>query len=131
MSEHLTKRIERLEFNVVKPGDVIHIITGVGDEAWVYDFTVTDTSAEWPAGTLKATTPNGTKVGPVPFALHGCGRWTSRRQNPVQDQERAFTPYFDGLMVGRFLLGKSPEAAERLVFDKTGQEISEITVSKS
>jgi hypothetical protein len=131
MSEQLTERIDRLEFNAVKPGDVIHITTGVADDEWKYVFEVSNTSTIWPDGTLKATAPDGTEGGATPFALHGCGSWTNRRQNPVQNQERAFTPYYEGLVVGRFLLGMSPDSTERLVFDKPGQEISEITVTKS
>ncbi len=131
MSERLVERIERLEFSTVKPGDVLHITTGTGEEAWKYDFTVDDASTIWPDGTLKVINPSGEEIGPVPFALHGCGRWTDRRQNPVQTQERGFTPYYKGLIVGSFLWGKSPEAADRLVFDKPGQEISEITITKA
>lgn len=131
MSEQLKDRVEILEFSTIKPGDVVHITTGAGDEAWKYEFTVTDNLATWPDGTLKATSPDGTELHSMPFALHGCGRWTNRLQNPVQKQERGFTPYSDGLVIGSFLLGKSPTHGERLVFDKPGQEISEISVTKS
>ena len=54
MSEQLKDRVEILEFSTIKPGDVVHITTGAGDEAWKYEFTVTDNSATWPDGTLKA-----------------------------------------------------------------------------
>jgi hypothetical protein len=131
MGEELTEKIERLEFSTVAPGDVIHITTGIDDEAWIYDFTVSDTSTARPNGTLKATMPDGTEVGSISFALHGCGRWTDRRQNPVQSQDRAFTPYYEGLITGSFLWGKSSVSAERWVFDKPGQEISKITITKS
>jgi hypothetical protein len=50
-------------------------------------------------------------------------------QNSVQKQDRAFTPYYEGLIIGQFLMGKSPEQSDRLVFDNRGQEISEITVT--
>ena len=131
MSEQLSERIDRLEFSTIIPGDVIHITTGVGEDVWRYEFSVNDTSTFFPKGTLKVTNPNGDEIGPAPFALHGSGTWTNRRQNPVQTQEEAFSPYYEGLCIGSFLWGRSPESPDRLVFDKPGQEISEIAVTKA
>lgn len=130
MSEQLTERIERLEFKAVHSGDVIHITTGVGDEAWGYDFEVTGASTIWLDGTLRATNPDGMEVGPAPFALHGCGRWTDRRQNPVQVQETAFTPVYGRLVLGLFLYGKDPATGGLFTFGNPGQEITRLSVAK-
>lgn len=130
MSEVLTDTVQQLAFSSVLAGDLIGITTGTEDEAWLYEFTAEDTSHLWPSGQLRATTPSGEGIGPLPFELHGCGRWTTQRQNPVQKQTGlAFTPYYEGLIVGSFLWGKEPGAADRLVFDKPGQEISSITLT--
>ena len=98
MSEQLTERIERLEFNTVKPGDVIHITTGIGDEAWRYEFTVSDASTIWPDGTLKATSPDGSESEPAPFALHGCGRWTNHGKTPYKPKKERLLHTTKGLL---------------------------------
>lgn len=131
MSEQIHDRIERLEFSSIQAGDLIKIATGTGEETWRYDFIVQNVNDLWPEGKLTATRPDGEEVGPVPFSLHGCGKWTTPEQNPVQTQSRAFTPYYDGLIVGLLLWGKSPASGERIIFDKPGQEISEIIVRRS
>lgn len=125
-AETLVENMQRLEFKVLCAGDTLDITTGRDDEAWKYNFLVKD-AAYWPSGTLKEVNPDGETTGFFEFAMHGCGRWTDRRQNPVQTQERAFTPYYEGLIVGSFMWGKLEGAANRSSFDKRGQEISEIT----
>lgn len=128
MSELLVETPDRLEFSIVSAGDLLTITTGQQSEAWRYGFEVQERQHLWPSGQLTATSPNGEEVGPLPFELHGCGRWTTQRQNPVQKQTGlAFTPYYEGLIVGSFLWGKQPGTTDRLVFDKPGQEISRIT----
>jgi len=127
MVEILKENPNRLEFETLYPGDELVITTGLADEAYRYDFAVNSTAGRWPSGTLKETNPAGAVVGPFDFELHGCGDWTTRQQNPVQDQRIAFTPYYEGLIVGRFMWGKPPGAGDRLVFDRPGQKITEIT----
>ncbi|MCA9324723.1 hypothetical protein KDA23_01470 [Candidatus Saccharibacteria bacterium] len=115
---------QRLEFDILHPGDRIDITTGEGEEAWHYDFQV-DQAAYWPIGTFRAISPSGDEATANGFALHGCGRWTTRRENPVQSQERGFTPYYEGLIVGSFMLGKMSGEKDRAVFDR--QRIRGIT----
>ncbi len=124
--------LRQLEFKTLQVGDVVTVVTGTEDQSWRYRFDVTDTSTRWPDGTLTATKPDGDEIGPANFALHGCGQWTTRQQNPVQDQMGlAFTPYYDGLIVSHFMWGKLEGTEDRIVFDKQGQEISEISVQKA
>ena len=125
MAEVLTEKPKRLEFEVLYPGDILSITTGHDNEAWLYGFSVNNVSG-WPTGTLQALSPEDIASEPVEFELHGSGRWTTREQNPVQKQGRAFTPYYHGLIVGDFLLGRFVRHPDRVVFDKPGQEISEV-----
>ena len=119
-------RLDRLEFDTLREGDIVAITTGQDEAAWDYHFIV-DTAGKWPLGRLDARTPDGEDLGEIQFRLDGCGRWTTPQQNPVQKQlGRAFTPYFDGLVVGTFLMGFFPGEDNRCIFDKPGQEISEI-----
>lgn len=122
--------LKRLEFVDVKPRDIIRITTGVGSEAWEYSFDVEETKGRWPTGYLGAVMPDGTELPVIPFSLHGCGHWTTRKQNPVQTQERAFSPYYDGLIVGDFMWGMRPGESERDAFIEPGQEISSIVVDR-
>lgn len=129
MSELITDHVKRLEFSDVQTGDIIDVTTGIDDSAWNYKIDVTK-SGVWPSGNLVATKPSGRSSKPVPFQLHGCGRWTTPAQNPVQKQPGiAFTPYYQGLIVGSFLWGKIEGQAERLAFVEKGQEISDIAHS--
>lgn len=125
MAETIIETHRRLEFNTLFPGDSLTITTGVDTEAWNYGFTVL-TNGYWPHGTLEATNPRGDRSEPVDFELHGCGRWTTRKQNPVQTQEIGFTPYYCGLIVGDFMWGRTEGQPNRISFDKPGQEISNI-----
>lgn len=125
MIPSLIEKTNRLEFEVLHAGDELSVVTGHGDEAWRYSLTVQN-ARRWPSGPFTAHDPEGSPTGPYDFEIHGCGQWTTRAQNPVQKQEIAFTPYFDGLLVGRFMLGKFIGEQDRAVFDKPGQEISEI-----
>lgn len=126
MSEFTPNTIDRLDLSDLKKGDVIEITLGSGSEAFKYSFTV-ETQARWPIGFLEEVSPDGT-INNGQFCLHGSGRWTTKKENPVQDQQLAFTSYFDSLNVGSFMVGAAPEAhtSERLVFDKPGQEITQI-----
>lgn len=124
------ENIERLELKELLAGDVVQIVTGVDDEAWVYDFTVENPSG-WPTGTLQAKTPDGNEVGETGFSLHGAGRWTTRQQNPVQQQERAFTSHFDCVFIGGYMTGKFDDEDDRAVFDSPGQAISAIRVHRA
>lgn len=125
---------KRLEFSDVKMGDMIHITTGVGDQALHFDFLVEQPKDKdgWPTGVLSARMPDGTELPAAEFSLHGCGQWTTRAQNPVQTQERAFTPYYDGLVVGSYFWGAQPtEQGDRIAFTEPGQEISAIDVTRA
>ena len=125
MAEVLVERPDRLDFNVLYLGDKLSITTGHDTDAWIYGFDAKDVS-RWPTGNLLAINPKGEESELVEFELHGCGRWTDRKQNPVQKQDRAFTPYYDGLIVGNFLWGRLVGQPNRVVFDKPDQEISAI-----
>lgn len=129
MSENLKEPIDRLELENLRQGDVLHITLGSGEGAFQYKFTI-EKQGKWPIGYIIETAPDGTS-NEGQFALHGSGRWTAQRENPVQKQQRAFTSYFDSLNVGDFMIGAVPGAGlgERLVFDKPGQEITRIELS--
>lgn len=121
-----------LWFKDVEVGDLITITTGRDDKAWTYEFGVFDMSAhwKWPRGALKATSPDGQESPIIPADLHGSGIHTTREQNPCQTQSWAITPNFEGLSVGSFLMAKPDAAADRIIMDKPGQEISAIHVAK-
>jgi hypothetical protein len=101
MTELITHETQRLEFESLHSGDFVQITTGVDESAWRYDFNVAR-AGYWPEGTIIAISPEAEKSEPMEFALHGCGRWTSRRENPVQKQERGFTPYYSGIIVNSY-----------------------------
>lgn len=120
------ERIEEIRLDELRAGDVLSITTGVGSEAFLYDFTVLKTG-NWPVGYFQETDPSGSVTGSDVFMLQGSGIWTTRQQNPVQTQETAFSSSFDSLAIGSFMVASSPESpAERFVFDSRGQEISSI-----
>lgn len=126
MSERLVENHYRIEFETLNPGDELTIKTGLEADTWNYDFKVENTE-HWPTGKLKAMSPTGTVSEPMDFEIHGCGQWTNRRQNPVQTQELAFTPYYEGLIVGSFMWGRFVGDEDRVVFDAKGQEISSLS----
>jgi hypothetical protein len=126
MANFIVEQPTRLEFDAVHVGDSLVISTGVDDAAWHYDMTVTE-MRHWPTTDLIAYTPGGEATEAVPFELHGCGRWTTQRQNPVQRQTGlAFTPYYNGVIVGDFMFGRLAGQTDRVRFDHAGQEISAI-----
>lgn len=119
MAGTIIETTDRLEFDTLFPGDRLTITTGVDTSAWNYDFTVR-TNGHWAHGALEATSPSGDRFGPIDFTLHGCGRWTTLNQNPVQTQEIGFTPYYDGLIVGSFMWGIVDGEIDRRAFNKPG-----------
>lgn len=129
MKERLSNANERVTLEKLKTGDVVRITTGTEDAAFQYEFTVLN-PGKWPVGQIVETDPAGEVVGSGLFMLQGSGIWTDRRQNPVQTQERAFTSYFDSLSLGAFMVGSNPNTpADRMLFDKVGQEISQVSVN--
>lgn len=132
MTEQLKpeEKIERLELEKVKAGDIIEVVTGSDEEAWTYALLVEE-AGQWPKGQLTATAPDGTLTEPVGFALHGAGNWTTRKQNPVQKQERGFTSYWDALYLRGYMVGKFDGQSDRAVFDQRGQEITEIKIVRA
>jgi hypothetical protein len=133
MSEQLRgaeDQVDQLMLNEMWPGDVIKIVTGSDYEAWEYEFTVTETPHRWPVGKLVATSPDGVVSPTIDFELHGAGRWTDRRENPVQTQQRAFTSYFQHIYLKGYMVGKIVGETDRLIFDKPGQEITQISINR-
>lgn len=131
MSEFLNQLLENIRLTSLKVGDTVDIKLGTGNQVFSYSFIVEE-EGNWPTGIMTETYPNGSLGGSGLFSLHGSGMWTTREQNPVQDQQVAFTSYFDQLQVGRFLVGALPNAeiGDRLVFDNPGQEISGLSLTK-
>ena len=119
--------MDQLMLDSLKKGDVIHITTGLGELAFKYTFTV-EKPGTWPEGHIHEVGPDG-QINQGDFTLQGSGRWTDRKQNPVQDQDIAFSSEFTHLSVGTFMVGATSNG--RLLFDKPGQEISEISVTKT
>jgi hypothetical protein len=132
MAEQLIHSVDKLWFDAVNVGDQIRVVTGISDEAWQYDFIVDESHKTQynkypqPHCRMVATNSAGDYTNPFGFQLAGCGRWTNRRQNPVQKQEHAFTPCTQGLLKGDFMYGKVDGQSDLSVFDKTGQEISQV-----
>ncbi len=119
------KQLKQIILADMKQGDIIIIVTGRDEHAWNYEFAVAQ-EGKWPKGTLIATSPDGTVSPPLHFEMHGAGNWTSRQDNPVQTLERAFTSYFQHIYIGGNLVGRAVDEFDRMVFDKPGQEISEM-----
>ena len=133
MAERLhqnAEALERVEIEKLRCGDSLEITTGEGDDRWTYFFTV-DEAARFPKGRLSAITPKGVFTHTMPFELMGAGNWTTRKQNPVQDQEKGFTSYFDAVYLGGNLTGLLGDERERVVFSEPGQTISYITLEHS
>lgn len=134
MKEQLTdtgEQVERLRLADLQIGETVIVITGANDQVWRYSFTVKSLEEGWPRGILGATTPDDLSVSPVPFTLHGAGNWTTRRQNPVQTQDRGFTSYWDSLYKGGCMVGVFDGQTNRVIFDQPGQEITDIILYKS
>ncbi len=129
MRETVCNPIDRLELKDLCVGDRLCITTGTGEDMFTYDFMVS-VSGKWPQGLFHEIRPDGTIAGPMEMSLHGSGIYTDRKQNPVQQQARAITSYFDSLKLGDFLIAAAPGAniGERLIFDMPGQEISGISL---
>lgn len=121
-----------LRLEDVRAGDVIQVMTGTGEKAWLYSLRVEETGSpwHWPKGKLFAIKPTGEETSPADFELHGSGQWTDRRQNPVQTQERAFSSYFDSLHLGEYLVGRFVGQEKRVIFDKRGQEVTRISCER-
>jgi hypothetical protein len=128
--QYREEQIERLDLSEIRAGDVLIITTGLEDKAWEYTFTV-DEADRWPKGTLKATAPDGSETEPIGFEMHGAGKWTTRRQNPVQKEDWAFSSYFDSVYLTAFLIGRFDGHSDRSFFDKPGQEIVQIRITRS
>lgn len=121
-SNEATNPISGLEFETLQEGDQILITTGTGEDAWTYEFSVEDATDKQPSGSLVAVNPQGQRTAPIHMFLHGCGRWTRPERHPVWE------PYYDGIIVGHYLIGQPDSAYERWVFDRANQEISAIEV---
>ena len=122
--------LEDLYFKGSKKGDVIKVVTGLGKDQHLYTFVVEDPKRM--AGQLTEKRP-GHRVGPAPVFLGGSGRWTTRAQNPVQQQESAITINHYGINRGSYLIAtpNAPGNHGRLFFDKKGQEIRLIQRTRS
>lgn len=130
MSEQLRQtetHVDQFMVDEARAGDILRITTGQDEDAWRYEFLVTEAS-KWPTGVLTATAPDGTISEPISFELHGAGMWTDRKQNPVQTQARAFSSYYQHIYLKGFLVGRVAGEFDRIVFDKPGQEITQITI---
>ncbi len=125
------EQLEQLRLSELEAGDILTITTGAGEQAWNYTFIIEDPEGTWPKGTLSAISPDGSFVEPVNFSLHGSGKWTTREQNPVQKQTNGFTASWESLYKGEYLVGFFEGNDERSVFDKRGQEITNITLQRS
>lgn len=123
--------LEQLLLSNIEVSDVVTIIAGKPEEAWEYRFVVTETDGHWPKGMLTAISPQHEVSETLGFTLHGAGNWTTRRQNPVQTQETAFTSYWAHLYIGGLMVGIFEGQSERSIFGKVGQEISDIRLDRS
>ncbi len=121
--------VSKIVLKYLRAGDVLHIQTGKGSEAHRYTFLVSN-EGEWPV-CLFTLTKDGSVIGPAPMELHGSGFWTTRRQNPVQTQERAFTSCWEMISLGEFLVTRPAEGGDRMVFDKPGQEIISLKLERA
>ncbi len=123
MSEQQLEKIETWPLRRLKVGDILHVIASQDDETYLYDFLVEEPGL-WPLGILAETKPDGTILGPEPAYIHGCGHWTDRRQNPVQKQEKAFTPAFGCVALGSQIIIADPANDKRHILNATTTEIT-------
>ena len=123
------EKIDRLNLEQLRMGDVVTITTGLDDEAWRYIF-ILDEASQWPHGTIKGISPDGAETEELGFSLHGAGQWTDRRQNPVQKQDRGFTSYYDSIYLDGFMVGQFDGHDERQVFGQPGQQITHIDLKR-
>jgi hypothetical protein len=125
----------RLEFELdkLKTDEVIRAIAGVGEETFTYDFKVIE-PGEKPLCELKQTDTRGNIVGPVNAILEGSGRWTTPKQNPVQNgdwlfgrpqQDKAMNIFWGHIYTGGFLVISNPDETvyDRVVLQPECSEI--------
>ena len=96
------------------------------EEVWTYLFYVTE-PGDWPNGNLWAISPTGEISDLMETSFHGCGRWTTQKENPVQQQYgKAFTPVWGELVVGCHPTFDNPDAprGDRITLNGTVTNIN-------
>ena len=66
-----------------------------------------------------------------PVSLEGTGAWTTRRENPVQTQERALSIAYGHVGVGgiiSFIVDIPTEARQRYTLDAEGEKVTKLEV---
>lgn len=95
--------VEDLSLDSLEAGSRLQITAGDDPDSYRYDFLVIEPD-ETPRCMFMQTSPDGSLVGPTPVLLEGTGRWTTRKQNPVQTQEIAMTITWGRVLMGGLLV---------------------------
>ena len=92
--------VDRLVLETLAKGDIITVTCGVGS-TYIYRFEVVD-PGKLPTCVMMQTDPTGKEIGPSTVVLEGTGSWTTKQQNPVQDNwfGQQYTIGFGMLHVG-------------------------------
>ena len=115
--------LDKVDLGKLFAGDTLHITTGRGDTAHHYEYLLTEKGEQ---GLLTERNHLGAvTAGPTKMKILGSGRYTTREQNPVQDQATALTPNWNWLNRGLFMIAAPSDGAvmERIIFDRPNQEI--------
>lgn len=123
-----------MRLSEVEQGQVIRLVAGEGKEVYRYDFEVL-TPGEKPECIITQTNPDGSRVGGSLVKLEGTGRWTTQKENPVQEQwsRKAFTIGWGTLHVGGLVSVIAVDSElgpnQRYVFNEPA--VSDITVEEA
>ena len=131
MQEKIPTRFNELDFISLEKENLIHITLGDGDKASKYVLLVEEASIQ-PWVRMQSIWPHTTEK-PLLIFLGGSGKVITTPQSD-QTEKSEFKESGPKLVVGEFLtiFLVTPDApkGKRLVFNKPGQEISEIVVDK-
>lgn len=87
-----------------------------GTGVFSYEFEVVE-PGEHPICVITEKNKRGKIVGRGLGILEGTGSWTTRNQNPVQTQDRAFTIGHGGVRVGGLICVLHPQTRTRYMFE--------------
>lgn len=107
---------ERLELQNLKIGDTVRLTAGEEPRAYTYDLLVFEfEDGEYPLCSLVQVGPDFKVVGPADVKLEGTGQWTTRKQNPAQQQlHKALTIGYGTLRIGRTAVTIIPGTRNRM-----------------
>lgn len=133
------KALTRISLDTLQAGQILEFTTtdkndprahtpflNKEEEIWTYLFYVTE-PGKWPKGNLWAISPSGEISEQLQTSFHGCGRWTTQKQNPVQKQTGlGFTPVWGELVVDCYPTFDNPDAprGDRITLNGTVKQFA-------